>query len=112
MNHLNYQNKVFEGVFTYLQSENRSQIDFAFTNRDGLKYLHDFSIITDNWHLSDHLPISATLRVPEMINCSLLLRRAKELNYEFDPHKDIITRHLSTYDCGVFERNLNDILFL
>ena len=109
LNHLYHRNKVFKGRFTYLKSENRSQIDFTFTNREGLKHVCDFSVITENWHLSDHLPITVSVRVPESINCSSLLRRAKYLNYEYDPHKDSITRYLSTYDCVIFERNLQDI---
>ena len=47
--------------------------------------------------------------LPESINCSSLLKRAKDLNYEYDPHKDIITRYLSSYDSAIFERNLQDI---
>ena len=57
LNHLNYRNTIFKGGFTYIKSENRSQIDFAFTNRDGIKQVLDFSVVTENWHLSDHLQL-------------------------------------------------------
>ena len=61
-------------LYTYIKLEKRSQIDFVFTNREGMKQVIDFSVVTENWHLSDHLPITVDMFVPESINCSSLLK--------------------------------------
>ena len=106
LNHLKYKNKTFQGNFTYHKSNKKSQIDFAFTNCNGLPYIEDFNIIDENWHSSDHLPISMKIQLPEAVHCSFLLKRAKELNYEFDPYKTQLKRFLSTYD----EARFNEIL--
>ena len=106
LNHLKYKSKVFKSSFTYYKAENHSQIDFVFTNREGIKQIEDFSVISENWHLSDHLPITVDICLPESIQCSSLLKRAKDLNYEYDPHRETITRYLSAYDSTIFERNL------
>ena len=35
-----------------------------------------------------------------------MLKRARDLNYEFDPHKESLTRYLSSYDCNIFANRL------
>ena len=46
-----------------------------------------------------------------MVNCSFLLRRAMELNYEFNPHQPTVVRHTGSYDSGLFKEieNENDL---
>ena len=109
LNHLRYKNRTFDGNYTYFKADKRSQIDYAFTNLEGIKHIENFEVITEDWHISDHLPICADIRVPEAIHTSFLLKRARELNYEFDPHKETLTRYLSTYDCNIFEDRLKII---
>ena len=43
------------------------------------------------------------IKANESIDCSLLLRRAKDLNYVFDPNHTKPVRYLATYDHKVFE---------
>ena len=67
---------------------------FVFTNFNGLQHIEGFEIVKDNWHASDHLPICLDIQLPEAVHCSFLLKRAKELNYEFNPHKTQLKRFL------------------
>ena len=106
LNHLRYKGRTFCGNYTYFKADKRSQIDFAFTNDEGIKHIENFDIIMDDWHVSDHLPISVDIRAPEAIQSASLLKRARDLNYEFDPHKETVTRYLSLYDADVFENQL------
>ena len=94
LNHLIYRGKVFDGDFTYFKSNKKSQIDFAYTNEAGLKFIKNFSIDKDHWHLSDHRSISVQISATQMVNSAFLFKRAKELNYEFDPNRSSIVRHL------------------
>ena len=38
------------------------------------------------------------IQLPEAIDSSSLVKRAKELNYEFNPHKTQLKRYLATYN--------------
>ena len=38
-----------------------------------------------------------------------MLKRARDLNYEFDPHKESLTRYLSSYDCNIFANRLTAV---
>ena len=70
-----------------------------YTNKGGLNYITDFIIHKDNnWHLSDHKPISIDLLVPNIISSSFLYKRSKQLNYEFDPNHTEVFRHMGSYD--------------
>ena len=109
VNHLHYKQKIFNGDFTYIKGNKKSQIDFVFTNREGLKRIRELTIPTENWHLSDHRPILLEIDAPDSIQTSGLLRRAKDLNYEFDPHYSIPTRYLSTYNTHIFEATLKEM---
>ncbi len=109
LNHIMYKNRAFEGNFTYYKAGSRSQIDYVYTSKDGMKFVKNFAIITEDWHLSDHLPICLDIRVPEAIQCAFLLKRARDLNYEYDPHKESIKRYLASYDTVKFENNLREI---
>ena len=82
----------------------KSQIDFVYTNKDGLKNVKELYIHSDNWHFSDHKPIEIELLTPISINVSNLLIRTKELNYEFDPHTTRIMRHTGRYDFNMMRR--------
>ena len=108
LNHLVHKGRSYEGDFTYHKAGRKSQIDFVFTSKEGLQFVKHFSIIRDNWHLSDHRPICLEISASRMINSSFLLRRAKELNYEFNPHRTLITRHLGSYDFNLFNTYLHE----
>ena len=106
LNHLTHRGNVFEGDFTYFKGEKKSQIDFVFTCNEGLKIVKSFSIIKDNWHLSDHRPVSVEISAARMVNSAFVLRRAKELNYEYQPNRPSIVRHLGSYDLNLFSNYL------
>ena len=96
-------NKTFPGDFTYYKTEKKSQIDYVFTTRAGMKFVKNFSICNESWHLSDHRPLCLEIKANEAINCHGLLRRAQDLNYEFDPQLNKPTRYLASYDAEIFE---------
>ena len=108
LNHLIHKGQSFHGDFTYHKAGRKSQIDFVFTCKEGLQVVKSFSIIKDNWHMSDHRPICLEISASQMISSSSLLRRAKELNYEYNPHRTMISRHLGSYDYNLFNSHLND----
>ena len=103
LNHLRLNNITYPGDHTYYKAEKRSQIDFVYTDRIGAKAIIDFTIMNENWHLSDHRPVCLEIKAAESINCSMLLRRAKDLNYEFDPYHVKPVRYLSRYDEDTFK---------
>lgn len=108
INHLIYRGKVFDGDYTYLKGNKKSQIDFIYTNADGLKIVKNFSIQKDDWHLSDHRSILLEINARRMFNSSCLLKRAKELNYEFNPNRPVIVRHLGAYNLDLLAEYLRD----
>ena len=107
LNHLKYRGKSFDGDCTYFKGNKKSQIDYFYTNKDGLK-LKNFVIQKDDWHLSDHRPILAELNGTKMFSSAFLLKRAKELNYEFNPHRPTIVRHLGCYNIDLLTNYLRD----
>ena len=78
LNHL--KQKKFTGDFTYYKADKKSQIDFVYTNKAGLKHITELNIPNEDWHLSDHRPIMIDLKTPKYVNCAALLQRAKDLN--------------------------------
>ena len=108
LNHLKYRGKSFEGDCTYSKGNKRSQIDYVYTNKDGLKLMNSFAIQKDDWHLSDHRAILAEVNGAKVFNSAFLLKRAKELNYEFDPHRPTIVRYLGNYDLDMLKNYLRE----
>ena len=53
LNHLIYRGKTFDGDCTYFKGNKKSQIDYVFTNKNGIKLVENFSIQKDDWHLSE-----------------------------------------------------------
>ena len=84
VNHLEMCNKTYAGDFTYFKGYKKLQRDFVYTDRIGIKHFKTFDIVAENWHLSDHRPVFVEIESSEHINISMLLRRAKDLNFEFD----------------------------
>ena len=103
LNHLIYRYKRFIGNFTYHKTDKHSQIDFVLTNQIGIRSIESFSIINENWHLSDHLPVTVSIKTNEAINAMGILRRARDLNYEFDPNSTIIKRYSNVYNYNIME---------
>ena len=108
LNHLKMCNRTFPGSFTYHKADKKSQIDYVFTDRAGLKCIKNYEICEENWHLSDHRPLCLEIKASKAVNCNALLRRSKDLNYEFDPQQTKPMRYLATYDVDVFQSYLKD----
>ena len=72
----------FQGHWTYIKDNRKSQIDFLLSNNKGRQNVIAFNVITIGWHFSDHLPIGAVINFPCYINVLSLLARAKSLNKE------------------------------
>ena len=106
LSHLRYKNHIFPGDFTYFKWNKKSQIDFAYTSKEGLKYVKNLHLHRDNWHSSDHMPISTDIASSRIVNCAHLLKRAKELNYEFNPRHSPIVRHTGRYDIELMKNHL------
>ena len=79
LNHCKYYNKCMDGKFTFFRAGAQSQIDFCITSSEGRKCVQSFNIIDSGWHLSDHLPLSLQLLLPNDINIHSLLLRSHEL---------------------------------
>ena len=79
VNNLKYKGKYLKGDFTYIKGRKASQINLL-TNNDGLSNIQDFKIISNDWHLSDHRPISVNLDLPNITNIQDIYTRAKDLN--------------------------------
>ena len=69
-----------------MRGDSKSQIDFLLTSRSGIDLISKFELISHNWHLSDHRPISAELKSVKSVNLSNLLLRSNELIYEYEPN--------------------------
>ena len=108
INHLLYRNKIFPGDFTYFKGDKKSQIDFVYTCKHALEYITKFEIHKENWHISDHRSIAITTSAPKHISCANILRRVKDVNYEFDPHLFIPKRFLSNYNSTLFKNFLQN----
>ena len=108
LNHLKYRGKTFDGDYTYFKGNKKSQIDYAYTNRNGLRSVKNFFIQKNDWHLSDHRPILLEISGAKLYNSAFLLKRAKELNYEFDPNRPKIVCHLGCYNLDVFTDHLRN----
>ena len=109
VNHLKMCNKTYAGDFTYFKGYKKSQIDSVYTDRIGIKHFKTFDIVAENWHLSDHRLVFVEIESSEHINISMLLRRAKDLNFEFDPNHTKPKRYLSLYNRHIFKNCLAEI---
>ena len=108
VNGLKYRGKTFDNDFTFFRQNGKSQIDFCLTNKDGRNMLKEFNIITNDWHLSDHRPITLVLEL-NMNSCvSSLLQRAFDLNYEHTV-KENVCQMRGTYNFDMVRDNLMNI---
>ena len=82
VNGLKYRGKKCDNDFTFTRKNGKSQIDFCLTNTEGRKKLKFFHIVSNDWHLSDHRPITLAVEITVDPSISELLKRAVDLNYE------------------------------
>ena len=97
INNIIYKGNKYKSDFTYIKHNKKSHIDFILTDKDGLHNVTDFNVLTNDWHLSDHRPVTCTLDIPRTTNANNIFLRALELNTDrMDNNK--ITRLSSKYN--------------
>ena len=79
INHSKYYDRIFPGNYTYFKAGKKSQIDFLITDAAGWRLIADFIISQSSWHVSDHLPLDATLTIKTSISANMLLKRSNNL---------------------------------
>ena len=79
LNHCVYNKKKFAGGFTYFKGGKKSQIDFVLTNNVGRRNIEEFTMVTEGWHFSDHIPLDMQSRLCYDISALSLLLRSKSL---------------------------------
>ncbi len=79
LNHCVYNKKRFAGGFTYFKGGKKSQIDFILTNNAGRRNVEEFTMVTEGWHFSDHIPLDMKSRLNYDISALSLLLRSKSL---------------------------------
>ena len=84
----------------------KSQIDFCLTNSIGRRQIKSFNISSNDWHLSDHRPITLVLEVDASIDTSKLLKRAIDLNCTNNDSCNGIQQFKGSYDYDAIERGL------
>ena len=82
-NHLTYNGRNSPGNFTFLKDDKKSQVDLFLTNTYGRQHVTNFEIIDTCFHLSDHLSIAETLKLPKTANLKSLIFRSASLADSF-----------------------------
>ena len=99
LNHCIYKNKIFSGGFTYFKGGKKYQIDFVLTNNAGRKNVVDFSMVTEGWHFSDHIPLDMKTNLNYDISALSLLLRSKSLIEPTAPNrKNILKTFKNDFD--------------
>ena len=98
LNHLRYKKLKFDGDFTYQKANKKSQIDYVLTDSEGRKLVSKFSIIQNDWFISDHKPVTVVLSLDSVTPASMLYKRAVELNFDITKPVVKVSRFKGTYD--------------
>ena len=98
LNHMKFNDEYMQGDFTYHKGDLKSQIDYVLRDRDGLDFVDSFSVIQNNWHLSDHKPVEVILSIYMDISAEIIYRRSRELNFDVANRIPIVTRFKGDYD--------------
>ena len=107
INDIIYKGKQYPSDFTYIKNSKKSHIDFILTNKDGLKSVTDFKVISNDWHLSDHRPVTVILSLTHTTNPNHIYLRALDLNTE-RLEKNNVPRLTSKYNYSVVEQYMNE----
>ena len=83
-----YTKRKVAGGFTYFKSGKKSQIDFVLTNNVGRKNVEDFTMVTEGWHFSDHIPLDMKSYLNYDISALTLLLRSKSLIEQTTPKRN------------------------
>ena len=63
INNLNFNEKIFDGDFTFQKGGRKSQNDIILSNRTALQAIQNFKIHKEVWNPSDHCPVSVTFEL-------------------------------------------------
>ena len=99
--------KQYSSDFTYIKNSKKSHIDFILTSKDGLKSVSDFKVVSNDWHLSDHRPVTVTLSLTQTTNANHIYLRALDMNTE-RLEKNNVPRLTSRYNYNVVEQYMNE----
>ena len=108
LDHCIYNEKIFDGKFTYFKANKKSQIDFVLANNLGRKLVKRFDINLTGWHLSDHVPLTLRISVSCNIDLNLLVARSNELLHSYIP---TTVKSLKTFKHQFHLENAQTILF-
>ena len=89
VNHLQTNDRKFEGGFTFSRNEKRSQIDWCFVNRLSLPSIRRFIVDTQCPAISDHHAIATTIEVDGECSVNMLLKAAQEINVTHENHSKV-----------------------
>ena len=92
LNHCIYKKKTFAGGHTYFKGGKKSEIDFIVTNNVGRRNVEDFTMVTEGWHFSDHIPLDLKSRLNYDISALSLLLRSKSLIKQTMPQRNNILK--------------------
>ena len=90
LNNLKYEEKIFDGDFTYEKAGNKSQNDVCISNLAGLKLTRSFSIHNIDFNFSDHKPISVSIEIPILagVKTSLIAEDILSSSWEKSPKRE------------------------
>ena len=106
VNGLKFGRRVFVNDFTFLRSNGKSQIDYCMTNEYGRRLINKFDILSDNWHISDHRPISLEIEIEVSIDTGGLVKRADDLNWTNNQSTIEVQQFKGTYDVEAIKNDL------
>ena len=106
INGMKYYGKTYDNNFTFIRSNGQSQIDFCLTNATGRRTIKNFTILVNDWHLSDHRPISLEINAECKIDIGGLLKRAIDLNSSSSDSANEVRQFRGNYDYDAMELEL------
>ena len=106
INGMKYYGKTFDNNFTFIRSNGKSQIDFCLTNSEGRRNLKNFNILVNDWHISDHRPISLEVEVDSEIDTGWLLKRSFDLNSTNTDSGDEVLQFRGDFDYDAIQSEL------
>ena len=106
INGMKYYGKTFDNNFTFIRSNGQSQIDFCLTNATGRKMMKNFTILVDDWHISDHRPISLEIETQCKTDVGWLLKRAIDLNSSSSDSVNEVRQFRGNFDYDAMQLEL------
>ena len=106
INGMKYYGRTFDNNFTFIRSNGQSQIDFCLTNSTGRRNVKNFQILVNDWHISDHRPISLEIETECKTDLGWLLKRANDLNSSSSDSVNEVHQFRGNFDYEAMELEL------